>query len=31
MVFGREQEDESFDYSHGTGTSSPSHKKQVED
>ena len=25
MVFGLEQEDGSFDYSHGAGTSSPSH------
>ena len=25
MVFGIEQKDGSFDYSHGSGTSSPSH------
>ena len=31
MVFGLEQEDRSFDYSHGAGTSSPSHQKQVEE
>ena len=31
MVFGLELEDESFDYSHGAGTSSPSHYKQVEE
>ena len=29
MVFGLKQEDGSFDYSHGAGTSSPSHKLQV--
>ena len=31
MVFGLEQEDGSFDYSHGAGTSSPFHQKQVEE
>ena len=31
MVFGLEQEDGSFNYSHGAGTTSPSHKKQVEE
>ena len=31
MVFGLEQEDGSFEYSHGAGTSSPSHLKQVEE
>ena len=31
MVFGLEQDDESFDYQHGAGTSSPSHEKQVEE
>ena len=31
MFFGLEQEDGSFDYSHGAGTSSPSHLKQVEE
>ena len=31
MVFGLKQEDGSFDYSHGTGTSSPSYLKQVEE
>ena len=31
MVFGLEQDDGSFDYSHGAGTYSPSHQKQVEE
>ena len=31
MVFGLEQGDGSFDYSHGAGTSSSSHWKQVEE
>ena len=31
MDFGQEQGDGSFDYSHGAGTSSPSHLKQVEE
>ena len=31
MVFGLEQEDWSFDYSHGAGTSFPSHQKQVKE
>ena len=31
MIFGLEQEDGSFDYSHDTGTSSPSHQKQVKE
>ena len=31
MFFGLEQEDGSFDNSHGAGTSSPSHQKQVEE
>ena len=31
MVFGLEQDDGSFDYSHDAGTSSPSHQKQVEE
>ena len=31
MDFGLEQEDRNFDYSHGAGTSSPSHQKQVEE
>ena len=31
MVVGLEQEDGSFDYSHGAGPSSPSHQKQVEE
>ena len=30
MGFGLEQKDGSFDYSHGAGTSSPFHYKQVE-
>ena len=31
MIFGLEQEDGSFDYSHGIGTSSSSYKKPVEE
>ena len=31
MVFGLEQEDGSFDYSDGAGTSSPSHLNQVDE
>ena len=31
MVFELEQEDGSINYFHGTGTSSPSHQKQVDE
>ena len=31
MVFGLEQKDGSFDYSHGTGTPYPSHLEHVEE
>ena len=31
MVFELEQEYESFDYSHGAGTTFPSHKLEVEE